>query len=90
MSSSSSSTASSSSRDLAFPAPRPMDRRPLSGICRKHGISQFTYYRWRGNRGPENVEVDRLRREMEIGSGLPGELPAQVYVMSYMTGLRRL
>jgi putative transposase len=38
----------------------------VSDICRKHGIGQSTYYRWREKRDPEKVDADRRCRELEI------------------------
>jgi putative transposase len=38
----------------------------VSDICRKHGISQSMYYRWRDKRDPKKVDGDRQHREMEI------------------------
>ncbi len=38
----------------------------VSDICRKHGISQSMYDRWRQNRDPDKVDGDRRCRELEL------------------------
>lgn len=38
----------------------------VSDICRKHGIAETTYYRWRQEHGPEQVDSDRRCRELEL------------------------
>jgi putative transposase len=38
----------------------------VSDICRKHGIAQSMYYRWRQQRDPKKVDTDRRYRELEI------------------------
>ena len=35
-------------------------------ICRKVGIAQTTYYRWRQQYAPEQVDTDRRCRELEV------------------------
>jgi putative transposase len=35
-------------------------------ICRKHGISQSMYYRWRQKRDPAKPDSDRKCRELEL------------------------
>jgi putative transposase len=35
-------------------------------ICRKHGISQSMYYRWRQKRDPGKIDSDRRCRELEL------------------------
>ena len=34
-------------------------------VCRKLGIAQATYYRWRQRHDPARVDDDRRRRELE-------------------------
>ncbi len=38
----------------------------VSDICRKHGIGQSMYYRWRQKRDPDKVDADRRCRELEL------------------------
>ena len=38
----------------------------VSDICRKHGIGQSMYYRWRKKRDPDKVDTDRRCRELEL------------------------
>jgi putative transposase len=38
----------------------------VSDICRKHGIGQSMYYRWRQKRNPDTVDSDRRCRELEL------------------------
>jgi len=38
----------------------------VSDICRKHGISQSMYYRWRQKRDPDKPDTDRRCRELEL------------------------
>jgi putative transposase len=38
----------------------------VSDICRKHGIGQSMYYRWRQKRDPDKVDTDRRCRELEL------------------------
>ena len=38
----------------------------VSDICRKHGIAQTTYYRWRQRHAPGQVDTDRRCRELEL------------------------
>jgi putative transposase len=35
-------------------------------VCRKHGISQSMYYRWRQKSDPEKPDSDRRCRELEL------------------------
>ena len=37
----------------------------VSDICRKVGIAQTTYYRWRQQHDPNQVDADRRCRELE-------------------------
>ena len=50
----------------------------VSDICRKHGISQSMYYRWRDNRDPKMVNADRQHREMEIENDRLKKLVAEL------------
>jgi putative transposase len=34
-------------------------------VCRKQGIAEVTYYRWRQQHDPEQVGTDRRCRELE-------------------------
>ena len=38
----------------------------ISDFCRKHGIAETTYYRWRQRHEPEQVDTDRRCRELEL------------------------
>jgi putative transposase len=38
----------------------------VSDICRKHGVSQSMYYRWRQKNDPEKASVERRCRELEL------------------------
>jgi putative transposase len=38
----------------------------VSDICRKHGVSQSMYYRWRQKRDPDKPDSDRRCRELEL------------------------
>jgi putative transposase len=49
---------------------RDMDRDLAKGltvvdVCRKHGIGDTTYYRWRERHAPGKVDSDRRCRELE-------------------------
>ena len=51
--------------------PREADRDLAKGltvpdICRKAGIAQTTYYRWRQQHAPEQVDGERRSRELEL------------------------
>ena len=46
-------------RDLA-------KRLTVLDVCRKHGISQSMYYRWRQKSDPEKPDADRRCRELEL------------------------
>jgi putative transposase len=37
----------------------------VADVCRKLGIAQTTYYRWRERHDPTNVDADRRVRELE-------------------------
>src|ERR1700757_2225882 len=39
----------------------------ISDICRKIGIAETTYYRWRQRHDPAEVDTDRRCREPEAG-----------------------
>ena len=36
----------------------------VSDICRKIGVAETTYYRWRQRHDPEQVDADRRCREL--------------------------
>ena len=38
----------------------------ISDFCRKHGIAETTYYRWRQRHAPGQVDNDRRCRELEL------------------------
>jgi len=38
----------------------------ISDICRKQGIAETTYYRWRQRHAPVQVDSDRRCRELEL------------------------
>jgi putative transposase len=38
----------------------------VSDICRKQGIAETTYYRWRQQHAPDQVDADRRCRELEL------------------------
>jgi putative transposase len=38
----------------------------ISDICRKVGIAETTYYRWRQRHDPAQVDTDRRCRELEL------------------------
>jgi putative transposase len=38
----------------------------ISDICRKVGIAETTYYRWRQRHNPAVVDTDRRCRELEL------------------------
>ena len=40
----------------------------VSDFCRKHGIAETTYYRWRQRHAPGQVDNDRRCRELESRS----------------------
>jgi putative transposase len=37
----------------------------VADICRKQGVAEATYYRWRLQHDPERVDTDRRCRELE-------------------------
>lgn len=38
----------------------------VSDVCRKAGIAQTTYYRWRGRHDPAKNDHERRNRELEM------------------------
>jgi putative transposase len=50
----------------------------VTDICRKHGISQSMYYRWRGQHDPKRVDADRQLRDMEIENDRLKKLVAEL------------
>jgi putative transposase len=38
----------------------------VGDICRKIGVAQTTYHRWRQRHDPARVDTDRRRRELEV------------------------
>jgi putative transposase len=38
----------------------------VGDVCRKLGVAQNTYYRWRQRHDPQQVDADRRCRELEI------------------------
>ena len=38
----------------------------VSDVCRKHGIGQSMYYRWRQKLDPAKADADRRCRELEL------------------------
>jgi putative transposase len=38
----------------------------VSDVCRKIGIAETTYYRWRQRHNPAQVDTDRRCRELEL------------------------
>ena len=38
----------------------------ISDICRKQGIAETTYYRWRQRHAPDQIDIDRRCRELEL------------------------
>jgi putative transposase len=38
----------------------------VSDFCRKAGIAQTTYYRWRDRHDPKTIDNDRLCRELTL------------------------
>jgi putative transposase len=38
----------------------------ISDICRKVGVAETTYYRWRQRHNPVQVDTDRRCRELEL------------------------
>jgi hypothetical protein len=41
----------------------------ISDFCRKQGIAETTYYRWRQRHDPGQVDNDRRCRELELDKG---------------------
>jgi putative transposase len=38
----------------------------VSDVCRKIGVAETTYYRWRQRHNPAQVDTDRRCRELEV------------------------
>jgi putative transposase len=38
----------------------------ISDVCRKIGVAETTYYRWRQRHNPAAVDTDRRCRELEV------------------------
>lgn len=38
----------------------------VGDVCRKVGIAQNTYYRWRRQHNPKQIDTDRRCRELEV------------------------
>ena len=38
----------------------------ISDICRMQGIAETTYYRWRQRHAPDQIDIDRRCRELEL------------------------
>lgn len=56
----------------------------ISDICRKQGVAETTYYRWRQRNGPEQVDSDRRRRELELEVGRLKTLVAELLLDKQM------
>jgi putative transposase len=50
----------------------------VTDICRKHGMSQSMYYRWRDKHDPKKVDVDHQHREMEVENDRLKKLVAEL------------
>jgi putative transposase len=50
----------------------------VGDICRKLGVAQNTYYRWRRRHDPTEVDADRRCRELEVEVGRLKELVAEL------------
>ena len=37
----------------------------VADVCRKLGVAEATYYRWRGQHDPAQIDADRRCRELE-------------------------
>ncbi len=53
-------------------------------ICRKVGIAQTTYYRWRQQYAPDQVDSDRRCRELEFEVNRPKKLVAELLLDKQM------
>ncbi len=56
----------------------------VSDICRKIGIAETTYYRWRQRHDPEQVDADRRCRELELEVERLKKLVAELLVDKQM------
>lgn len=50
----------------------------VGDICRKLGIAQNTYHRWRRRHDPDQVDADHRCRELEVEVGRLKELVAEL------------
>jgi putative transposase len=50
----------------------------VSDICRKQGIAETTYYRWRQNHAPDQLDADRRCRELELETDRLKKLVAEL------------
>ncbi len=60
------STAQEVAHVTARSGPRSSQGTDAPDICRKVGIAQTTYYRWRQQYAPDQVDTDRRCRELEL------------------------
>jgi putative transposase len=56
----------------------------VSDICRKQGIAETTYYRWRQEHAPEQVNSDRRCRALELETDRLKKLVAELLLDKQM------
>jgi putative transposase len=56
----------------------------VADICRKQGIAETTYYRWRQEHAPEQVNSDRRFRALELEADRLKKLVAELLLDKQM------
>ena len=56
----------------------------VGDVCRKLGIAQNTYYRWRRRNDPSQVDADRRCRELEVETERLKKLVAELLLDKQM------
>jgi putative transposase len=56
----------------------------VGDICRKLGVAQNTYYRWRRRNDPKEADADRRCRELELESDRLKKLVAELLLDKQM------
>ena len=56
----------------------------VGDVCRKLGIAQNTYYRWRRRHEPKEVDAERRHRELEVENERLKKLVAELLLDKQM------
>ena len=53
---------------------------PVKDLCRKHGFSDASFYKWRAKYGGMNVSEAKRLKELESGNGKLNKLLAEAHL----------